>query len=447
MKPWDVIKELESTNSRLDKERILQMVLLKHPEDKDFWEGCKLALDSMITFGIKQVPVKEVEDPDGPFSYELYDDAFKLAITGFVNRSYTGNLARDVITKLMKSCDQDAWNYWYRRILIKDLRCGVTETTINKVRPNTVPVFSCQLAKDAADNEAKLTGVKLLDYKLDGVRVLAVIERVNSGSLTAMLMPKVTMFSRNGKVFENFKHLENQLAMAARDLEGDWVLDGEVTSKTFQDLMSQVHRKKDADASDATYNVFDFIPLKQFLEGGWNIPQQKRSKDLKDFMGNFIDCDNVQYWPNELVDLNTAEGQARLDEMRDIAAARGLEGIMVKDADAPYKCKRTDAWLKIKPNITVDLTVVEVEEGTGRNAGRLGAFVCEGVDNGKSIRVNVGSGFSDVQRDDYWIGRCDVVGHTVEVKADVVTQNQDGSYSLRFPRFVRFRDFDAGDKV
>ena len=447
MKPWDVIKELESTNSRLDKERTLQMVLLQQPEDKLFWQGVNLALDPMVTFGIKQVPVKEVEDPDGPFSYELYDDGFKLAITGFVNRTYTGNLARDTIQRLMNACDKDAWNYWYRRILIKDLRCGVTETTINKVRPNTVPVFSCQLAKDAADNEAKLKGRKLLDYKLDGVRVIAVIQRVDSGILTDMLRPKVTLFSRNGKVFENFKHLETQLAMAARDMEGAWVLDGEVTSKTFQDLMSQVHRKKDADASDAMYNVFDFMPLPLFLKGGWNIPQEKRSKDLKDFMGNFIDCDNVQYWPNELVDLDTEEGQQRLDEMRDIAAKRGLEGVMVKDADAPYQCKRTDAWLKIKPNITVDLTVVEVEEGTGRNAGRLGAFVCEGIDNGRAIRVNVGSGFSDLQRDDYWNGRADVVGHTAEVKADVVTQNQDGTYSLRFPRFVRFRDFDAGVKV
>ena len=422
------------------------MVLLQQPEDADFWEGCKLALDSLITFGIKQVPIKEVETRNA-FNYEAYDDAFKIAITGFVNRSYTGNLARTTIEKMMNSCSKDAWNNWYRRILIKDLRCGVTETTINKVRPGTVPVFSCQLAKDAADNENKLTGEKILDYKLDGVRVIAVIEQINSGSISAMLHPKVTMFSRNGKVFENFKHLEEQIAMAACDLEGEWILDGEVTSSTFQDLMSQVHRKKDADASDAVYNVFDFAPLKEFSKGKWDVPQLKRRKDLKDFMGHFIDCNNVKYWPFEEVNLDTEEGKAKLEEMRDIAAARGLEGIMVKDANAPYECKRTSGWLKIKPNITVDLTVVNIEEGTGRNVGRLGAFVCEGIDNGKSIRVNVGSGFSDVQRDDFWIARTDVVGHTAEVKADAVTQNQDGTYSLRFPRFMRFRGFEAGEKL
>jgi hypothetical protein len=40
-----------------------------------------------------------------------------------------------------------------------------------------------------------------------------------------------------------------------------------------------------------------------------------------------------------------------------------------------------------------------------------------------------------------------VVGQVVEVLADAVTQNQDGSYSLRFPRFVRFRGFEVGEKV
>lgn len=446
MKPWEVIKQLESTNSRLDKEKILQMVLLQQPEDKDFWEGAKLALDPMSTFGIKQVPFKEVESAQR-FDYEEYDEAFKLAITGFCNRSYTGNLARGIIEKLMESCDMDAWNNWYRRILIKDLRCGVTETTINKIRPNTVPIFSCQLAKDAADHEAKLKGRKLLDYKLDGVRVLAVIQRVDTGTLSAMLMPKVTLHSRNGKVFENFKHIEEQIAWAAKDLEADWVLDGEITSSTFQSLMTQVHRKKDANASDAVFNLFDAVPLNEFLKGKYKVPQIKRSENLRDLMGYFRECENIQLLDYKEVNLDTDEGKATLDFMRDEAAKLGLEGVMVKDANAIYECKRTDAWLKIKPSITVDLTVVSIEEGTGRNAGRLGALVCEGIDNGRTIRVNVGSGLSDRDRDVYWTNSNDVLAQVVEVKADAVTQNQDGTYSLRFPRFVRFRGFEAGEKM
>jgi len=150
---------------------------------------------------------------------------------------------------------------------------------------------------------------------------------------------------------------------------------------------------------------------------------------------------------HELVDLDTAEGQQRYKEINVKAIAGGYEGIMLKDPEAPYECKRSVAWLKLKPFIEVSLAIVEVEEGTGKNVGKLGAFVCEGEDDGKLIRVNVGSGFSDDNRSTYWSGRDNLIGNVVEVRADAVTQNQDGSYSLRFPRFKGFRGFEVGEKI
>jgi DNA ligase-1 len=93
------------------------------------------------------------------------------------------------------------------------------------------------------------------------------------------------------------------------------------------------------------------------------------------------------------------------------------------------------------------LEVSNVEEGTGKNLGRLGALVCSGVDDGKAILVNVGSGFSDLDRDNFWHSRDKLPGHIVEVRADAVTQNQDGTYSLRFPRFKGFRGFEIGEKL
>jgi DNA ligase-1 len=120
---------------------------------------------------------------------------------------------------------------------------------------------------------------------------------------------------------------------------------------------------------------------------------------------------------------------------------------MIKDPVAIYECKRSVAWLKLKPFIEVSLEVTDVEEGTGRNQGRLGALVCGGQDDGRDIIVNCGSGFTDDDRATYWDHRNRLVGQIVEVRADAVTQNQDGTYSLRFPRFLRFRGFDAGEKL
>jgi DNA ligase-1 len=158
---------------------------------------------------------------------------------------------------------------------------------------------------------------------------------------------------------------------------------------------------------------------------------------------------NITIVGQEHVDLNSPAGQARFRQINQEAIDGGYEGIMIKDLEAVYECKRSVAWLKLKPFIEVSLTVIAVEEGTGRNVGKLGALICEGVDDGKLIKVNVGSGFTDNDRDSYWQGRENIIGHTVEVRADAATKSQDSeeTWSLRFPRFLRFRGFDAGEKL
>ena len=105
--------------------------------------------------------------------------------------------------------------------------------------------------------------------------------------------------------------------------------------------------------------------------------------------------------------------------------------------------------LKAKPFIEVSLEIKDTEEGTGRNAGKLGALICEGKDDDKFIRVNVGSGLTDDNRDTFWADRESLVGQIVEIRADAITQNQDteNEWSLRFPRFMRFRGFAVGEKI
>ena len=105
----------------------------------------------------------------------------------------------------------------------------------------------------------------------------------------------------------------------------------------------------------------------------------------------------------------------------------------------------------MKPFIEVSLTVVAVEEGSAetKNVGKLGALVCEGEDDGKFIRVNVGGGYTDELRDSIWASKDTVIGQIVEVRADAATRSQDSEdvYSLRFPRFLRFRGFAKGEKI
>jgi DNA ligase-1 len=258
------------------------------------------------------------------------------------------------------------------------------------------------------------------------------------------------MFSRNGKSLDNFPHVTEQISNIVKKVPPpyDIVLDGEIMSSSFQDLMTQVHRKSDVKANDAVLNLFDFVPLENFENGSWDKTQLVRSQMVKAWVNTHqADMPNVTCLSYEAVDLNTDEGQTRFKEINVKAIEGGYEGIMIKDPLAGYECKRSVAWLKLKPFIEVSLTVVATEEGTGKNVGKLGALVCEGVDDGKAIRVNVGSGLTDEQRDSFWKVRGDCVGMIAEVRADAITQNQDGTYSLRFPRFKGFRGFEPGEKI
>jgi DNA ligase-1 len=431
--PDEIIRRLEADSSRLGKEAILREAYREGlPE---FFEGLKMALDPLVTFNVKQVPVRDDSIPGQGLAWETFVElARRLS-----DRDLTGHDARDAVQLAMDVATTQQWNDWYRRILVKDLRCGVSEKTVNKVAPGTVPVFACALAHDSAKHSSKMVGRKQIEIKLDGVRVITII-RGN----------KVEMFSRNGKQFHNFGHITEEIESVLENYPVPYplVLDGEVMSANFQDLMKQVHRKENVAATDAVLHLFDAVPLDNFMNGVYENSQHERSEMVKHWVEehkNVLEHVTALEW--ETVDLDTKEGDQRFVELNKAAVEGGYEGVLIKDPDAPYECKRTHAWLKSKPFIEVTLEVVDIEEGTGRNAGRLGALVCAGQDGGKDIRVNVGSGFTDDQRSSIWAVGNDVLGELVEIRADAVTQNQDGTYSLRFPRFKTFRGFVPGEKL
>lgn len=435
--PYQVIQALEADNSRLNKETIISQQVTD--QNKEFFDGVRLALDKLVTFGVKKVPTH-----GGPDGQGLPWAAFKQLADSLHLRQLTGHAARDAIELALSASKKDEWNDWYRRILIKDLRCGVSEKTVNKCLKGStispVPVFSVMLAHDGADHENKITGKKILQPKLDGVRVITVVNMENR---------TVIQYTRNGNILTNFSHITDAIEKNIDLIGRSVVLDGEMISTSFQALMTQVHRKDNVQANDASLMLFDILPLNEFNKGRSVLNQKHRSELLKSFEPVFKEIGNISVISSKEVDLDTFVGELEFKEYNEEMIEKGFEGIMIKSPDAKYECKRTTSWLKIKPFITVDLKVVALEEGTGKNEGKLGALICEGDDNGKFISVNVGSGLTDELREDIWNNQKDTIGQIVEIKADCITKNQDSEsvYSLRFPRFLKFRGFIAGDKI
>ena len=434
--PETIIARLEADNSRLAKEQILAEAMEEGLDE--FFHGLRLGLDKLMSFGVKKVPVKELDEGQGlawaPF-LELADSLYR--------RRLTGHAAKDAIELAMNVATKEQWNDWYRRILIKDMRAGFGEKSVNTVAKKSkkpeysVPVFECMLAHDGANHEGKITGKKLVEPKLDGVRVLTVVDYESR---------TVVMYTRNGKELVNFPHIIKSFEDNMDNWGRSYVFDGEVISNSFQDLMKQVHRKSDVQAQDARLMLFDIVPLAEFKAGASVMGQKRRSAFLREnFSKLFADSGCIDIIAQREFDLDVFTDEIEFKDYNKAAVAEGYEGIMIKDPNGKWEGKRSVAWLKQKPFIEVSLAVIETEEGTGRNVGKMGALVCEGVEDGKLIRVNVGSGFTDKDRDEFW--SCKVDGQVIEVRADAVTQNQDGTYSLRFPRFMRFRGFKAGEKI
>jgi len=441
------INKLNESDGRLHKEDVIRQALeaatLGSTNSQIFLGFLKACYNPYVTFGVKQIP----ESVGITGAANPWQDFNELMVQ-LSQRQLTGHAARDAIQSLMEQFDSEEWNTFLAPVLRRDMRAGISSTTINKICKKTdyeIPIFGCQLATNS-EGRPEMKGNKRLEPKLDGVRALFMLIPSDSGLTTIC-------FSRNGKVFENFSHIEEQLSNnfaklvracagtdQGRSLVDGVVFDGEVIGQSFQELMRQARRKTDVQAEDSVFNIFDLVPLADFRKGHWNAQLKKRIA-LLDAMRPVVDTmPNIELLPHIMVDLDTAAGKDQLERYAQDNVKAGFEGIMIKEMEAPYICKRSTDWMKWKPTITVDLTVVGIEEGTGRNKGRLGALVCEGEDDGKFIQVNAGSGYSDSDRDSYWADSNVIIGRTVEIMADAITQNQDGSYSLRFPRFVRFRD-------
>ena len=88
-----------------------------------------------------------------------------------------------------------------------------------------------------------------------------------------------------------------------------------------------------------------------------------------------------------------------VDHLREELArveALGGEGLMMRRPQSRYEAGRSSSLLKVKTFFDAEAIVVGHEPGAGKHLGRLGALVLE-LENG--TRFNVGSGFSDAERE------------------------------------------------
>lgn len=451
MHAYEVISLLEGTSSKTGKE----VIVLQAYEAGcfEFFLGAQLAYSKFVTFGVGEQHIPYFKDitRDASARALLWID-FKCVADMLRSRTVTGGDATTAITVAAEHCTEELWDGWYRRVLVKDFKAGLTEGTINKVlkalvkagdtnaEQFMVEVFTCQLAQPREKFEKKMVGNKLIDLKLDGARVLAVCDKDTN---------TVTLCSRNGLVKTNFPEIERLiLDKLMPNLTRSVVLDGEMVSRDYKSLMQQFNRRTNVNTTGIKFAVFDFIWLDDFRAGKSAVIQSERDKAVG-WACRTIGDDRLYHIKKTLINLDTPEGMAELEEFNAKATAAGFEGTMVKDPNAPYVTKRSAAWIKIKPMVTVDVQIVDCELGEqdGKYKDCLGRIHCAGLDeeSGKFIQVSPGAGthgsMTDPDRITLWERHLkgELKGLTIEVIGHEITQDKDGNYSVRHPRMVCFR--------
>lgn len=461
MKPHDVITALEGTSSKLEKEQIVREAFLA--ECYDFFVGAQLAYDALVTFGVKKAP--KLSEDDGSASSVIMDDFLQLT-TRLRRRELTGHAARDAIEDFLQKCSFNDWNNFYRRVLLKDLKVGATESTINKAlkslvktHPNAteylIPTFSLQLAPSESYNRdtiGKLTGQVMADIKYDGMRLASTLDKEAD---------EVTQYSRNGLVNEAFPHVRTALHRLMQHLPGSVMIDGEIVGSSFNALMRKA-TKEGADTSETTLIIFDIVPLEDFRAGICEKTQRERHEILvalkESGLVDQVSAGELYILPKTEIDLDTPEGQTALQEMFENVMTlrekdKKFEGLIVKKPNAPYRRKRWNAWEKVKPYVDASLPVVGLEEGKAdtKNAGGLGALICRGEDGGRTIEVRVGSGFTEADRRRWWDNPELVMGMIAEIEAHEFSQDEKkegtNEWSMRHPRLKGWRGSKPGEKL
>lgn len=416
-----IFRALANTSSRIEKECILR----QHLTDPTLKRVLFLALDPFTQFYIRKIP----NYIPGPASINRSTMMLEGALDNLEQiskRVVTGNAAINHLKMILESVTADD-AYVIERIIEKDLRCGVSEATVNKIWPGLIPTYPVMLASGFDEKVmAKMSYPAYVQLKLDGMRFNAI---VNNG--------KVEFRSRNGKHIDLLGNLEQEfLFMAGSE---SCVFDGELVVRDSQGIMNRQKGNgilnkavkgtiSAMEASMVHATIWDIIPFSAFQQGVYNTSYQERFGKLQ----QLVLPGRISLIENRVV--NT-EDEAH--ELFQEYFNKGEEGIILKDINAPWEDKRVKHQVKFKGELECDLLCMDWQEGTGKNVGKLGALVLTSADG--VVKVNVGSGFTDEQRDKYT--KENTIGKVVAVKYNAKIQDKKtGQTSLFLPVFLELRE-------
>ncbi len=415
----DFVDEMVVSASRKHK----QDVLTKYKDDEVIKRYLKIAYDPYTVFGISTKKLSKIARPIDWFHaatvFELFD---------YLTAHNTGTLEDIAACQEMLFCAAEldgTLECLLSDLICKDLSIGCDAKTINSVIPGLIPTFNVMLAEKYFDKPERVEGREFaLTTKIDGGRIIALKE---NGS--------VSFYTRAGQRYEGLVDLEQEMSAKMPD---NLCLDGEITLLADKGIPSKDAYKqamkitrKDGEKHGVKMKVFDCMTAEEFRNQYCKYDYVTRRADVE-LLFSARSFDYFELLPVLYKGSDTSMITKFLDE----AITNDQEGVMINICDSLYEFKRTTNLLKVKKMQTMDLQIVDFEEGSGKYANTLGAILVR-YKNGNVVKV--GSGFTDWLRSEIWNNRSKYLDVICEIQYFEETTNQDGGESLRFPIFKDFR--------
>ena len=417
-----IFYDLQSTNSLNMKRSIVDEIPDELKEDFEFILEC---LAGKHIFGYRFETLGTIRN-DGDVRNEnnTIKDVLLFLLEPYEMKDLTNYNIKKYVSQVSK------WYNFFALIVDRTLKLGIGKSLLQS------DDLTVMLAKKY---EGKLRNDKhgyFITEKLDGNRCVAHYNGVCW-----------VFTSRNGK--------EMHVNFDMSGLPKEYVYDGEILSpqqtKLSNSIYEHIIHSKNIEQIDVSFNSTSGLinrhdTNKQLVYNIFDImyddvPYIERREVLNSLMPT---SSNVRILPVLCHTKNQIEVFDFANDIMSTVVNAGGEGVMINLGNEKYQHKRTDGLLKFKPVYSMDMVVEDIEYGSGKYEGLVGALVCKVVKDNKVITCKVGTGLSDIQRAAWCTNPGLILDKIVEVGYFSVSQNSSdfgtNRYSLRFPRLVKVRN-------
>lgn len=300
----------------------------------------------------------------------------------------------------------------------------VTDIKVAQSTKNTLSAVEPMLAHPIENKMKYVKFPALAQPKLDGARCLAI-----------MINGKVKLWSRTQKQYLSSPHIVEELERRFGH-EKNLVIDGELYNHAYKNdfntIMSLIKREDvHPDHKLIQYHIYDVAD-----DGVWTqrtkVLSPLEEAPVSDASQLAATLKATYCFKVETVTVNSMD---ELEQYQAQCVENGYEGCMYRNQDAQYEHKRSAGLLKVKDFKDEEFKIVDVEEGSGRLMGRVGAFYCE-LKDGRTFKAKPMGTLEHVQ--DLWKNRKECLGKMATVKYQNLTP--DGV--PRFPVLKCIRNYE-----